>query len=193
MIKEKVPVQAQIASNKVKALRRFILAHTTFQQVIAACEFLIAHDSDENSQFYDPFFAGICVSYMRPFKEAERLGILPPKYSAFPDGEHARTHEDLKNGRNSVYAHYSPDEAAGFFKDEQRQREQKRIRFVIHKNGVKFIPPQVSWAKSRLPAIVSLCKFQIDRLEADIRDQIDRLTEGKKYEDGEYILGETFP
>src|SRR5437867_6935430 len=99
---------------KIRALNRLIIAQITFQQVIAACEFLISHDSDEHSQFYGTFFSGICVSYMRPFMRADRLGPLPAGYSEFPnEAGHAGTHEDLKNGRNWAYAHNSPDQAAG--------------------------------------------------------------------------------
>jgi hypothetical protein len=85
---------------KIRALRRLVLAHITFQQVTAACDFLISHDSDEQAQFYGIFFSGICVSYIRPFMSAEQIGPLPSDYSTFPHNpEHAQTHEDLKNGR----------------------------------------------------------------------------------------------
>jgi hypothetical protein len=177
---------------QVRALKRLILAHITFQQVIAACEFL--HDSDEHAQFYGTFFSGICVSYMRPFMSAERLGQLPADYSMFTkDPDHARTHEDLKNGRNWAYAHNSPDQAAGLLVNAQQQEEQKRIRFVLHGRGITFNPPEVTWPKSRLHAIVSLCRFQIDRVMRDVHDLVKHLGEGKRYEHGEYIIGETFP
>jgi hypothetical protein len=109
------------------------------------------------------------------------------------DPDHARTHEDLKNGRNWAYAHNSPDQAAGLLVNAQQQEEQKRIRFVLHGRGITFNPPEVTWPKSRLHAIVSLCRFQIDRVMRDVHDLVKHLGEGKRYEHGEYIIGETFP
>ena len=176
------------------ALKRFIVAHVTFQQVIKACEFLISENSDDSSQFYIPFFTGVCVSYMRPFKSAKGFGPLPPEYSKFSlNVTHARTHQDLNLGRNSAYAHYSPKEATELLPSHQQKIEQQRIRFQIRDGTALFFPPEVTWANSRLPEIISLCRFQNDRLNADIRDQIDRLRGGKTYENGEYIVGETFP
>jgi len=179
---------------KLRALERLILAHITFRQVIAACEFLISHDSDEHAQFYGTFFSGICVSYMRPFMSAERLGRLPAGYGTFSNNpDHAGTHEDLKNGRNWACAHNSPDQAAGLLANTQQQEEQKRIRFVFDGQRITFHPPEVTWPKSRLHAIVSLCRFQIEHVERDVDDLLKNLCEGKTYKQGEYIIGETFP
>lgn len=125
---------------------------------------------------------------------AERLGPLPREYSTFTDASHhARTHEDLKNGRNWAYAHNSPDQAAGLLTNIQQQEEQKRIRFVFDNHGITFHPPEVTWPKSRLQAIVSLCNFQIERVKHDVDDLVKHLSQGKIYNHGEYIIGETFP
>ena len=179
---------------KIRGLNRLILAQMTFRQVIAACEFLITHDSDEHAQFYGPFFSGICVSYMRPFLSAEQLGALPADYSTFPnDSDHARTHEDLKNGRNWACAHNSPRQAAGLLANIRQQEEQTRIRFVIDSRGITFNPPEVTWPKSRLHAIVSLSRFQAKRTKSDIFKLLKHLSKGNCYKHGEYIIGETFP
>src|SRR6266404_8270281 len=179
---------------KIRALERFIIAHVTFQQVIAACEFLMSHESDEHAQFYGTFFSGICISYMRPFMSAECLGRLPAGYSGFPNhAEHGKTHKDLEKGRNWIDAHYSPVQAAGLLSNIQQQEEQKRIRFVFDSEGITFNPPEVTWPKSRLHAIVALCRFQIERIERDVHDLVEHLGEGKIYKHGEYIIGETFP
>ena len=179
---------------KIRALNRLVIAQITFQQVIAACDFLTSHESDEHAQFYGTFFSGIAVSYMRPFMSAEGLGPLPEDYSTFPNGtEHAKTHEDLKNGRNWAYAHNSRDQTAGLLKNTQQQKEQKRIRFVFDSQGITFNPPEVTWPKSRLHAIVSLCRFQIEHVMRDVHNLVAHLGEGKTYDPGEYIIGETFP
>jgi hypothetical protein len=180
--------------SKILALKRLVLAHITFQQVIASCDFLIAHDSDEHSQFYGPFFSGICVSYMRPFMSAEGLGPLPKSYEEFPsDTAYAKTHADLKNGRNWAYAHNSPQQAAGLLQNEKEKEEHQRIRFSFNQNGITFSPPEVTWSKSRLGAIAQLATFQIQRIMEDVHPLMKNLASGKSYDHGIYILGETFP
>ncbi len=179
---------------ETRALKRLIIAHITFQQVIAGCDFLITHESDEYAQFYGTFLTGICVAYMRPYVSSARLGPLPREYSTFPaDTPHARTHDSLRNGRNWVHAHYSPDEASVLLTDEKQREEQKKIRFIFQPDGIMFCPPEVTWPKSRLHAIVSLCEFQIQRIKVDVHSRIERLGDGKVYRYGEYIIGETFP
>ena len=42
-------------------------------------------------------------------------------------------------------------------------------------------------------AIVLLCRFQIERVGRELSDLIKHLCADKNYEDGEYIIGETFP
>jgi hypothetical protein len=182
-----------LKERKVRALKRLVLAHITFQEVIVACEFLIAHDSDEYAQFYGIFFTGICVAYMRPYVSSE-LGPLSSKYTTFPsESGHARTHQDLKNGRNWAYAHNSPHQAASLLVDEKQREEQTRIRFIVSSAGVTFHPPDITWPKARLHAVVSICQFQIERLDRDVRGLMDDLGKGRSYKHGEYIIGETFP
>ena len=125
---------------------------------------------------------------------AEQIGPLPSDYSTFQHNpEHAQTHEDLKNGRNWAYAHNSPAQAAGLLADARRQERQRRFALVVHSSGISFNPPEVTSARARLHAIVLLCRFQIERVERELSDLIEQFRAGKNYEDGEYIIGETFP
>jgi hypothetical protein len=187
---EKATLQRQ---GKVRALKRLILAHITFQQVISACDFLIAHDSDERAQFYGTFFTGICVTYTRPFMSSE-LGPLSSKYAKFPEEtDHSRTHQDLANGRNCTHAHNSPNQTADLLFSERQKEEQRKIRFTCSPTGIMFHPPEVTWSKNRLPVIVSLCRFQMERIALEVRDLVEHLGQGRVYKDGEYIIGETFP
>jgi hypothetical protein len=92
-----------------------------------------------------------------------------------------------------VHAHYSPDEASALLADEKQREEQKKIRFIFRPDGIMFCPPEITWPKSRLHAIVSLCEFQIQRIKADVHSRIERLGSGKIYRYGEYVIGEAFP
>jgi hypothetical protein len=178
---------------KIRSLKRLILAHATFLEVVAACDFLVAQESDEYAEFYGTFFTGICVAYMRPFMSSG-LGVLSPKYTTFPDRtDFAKTHQDLKDGRNWAYAHNSPDQAAGLLIDEKQREEQRRVRFILGPTGIACQPPIIAWPKARLPAIAAICQFQIERIKPDVFALIDHLGAGRNYELGEYIIGETFP
>jgi hypothetical protein len=177
---------------KVRALERLVLAGSTFEQVIEACQVL--QQSDEHAQVYGVFFAGICVSYMRPFMSADRLGQLFKGYSTFlNEPEHARTHKDLEDGRNRAYAHNSPHQAAALLADESQRKNQTKLRLVVTPNGISCVPPELTWRKARLPAIVALCNFQIARIRDETEKLVRHLGGDRTYANGEYIIGETFP
>ena len=177
---------------KIRALTRLVLAGVTFEQVSEACRVL--QRSDERAQFYGVFFAGICVSYTRPFMSSEGLGPLPISFSRFPDEpEHARTHRDLEDGRNWAYAHNSPHQAGALLADESQRNSQTKVRLIVAPTGISCVPPEVTWRKARLPAIISLCNFQIKRIRTATEKLVTHLGGNRMYADGEYIIGETFP
>lgn len=188
--KNETPREAQI-----KAFRRAVIACDTFRHVIAACELMSAPTVRANSEYYGIVLTGVNVAYNRPFENAHMLGKLGPKYSEFPTGsEHARTHKDLRAGRDPIFAHYSPTQAAEYLTDPLQRQEQKRLRFRVDGNGnISFRPPQISWPKENMPFIISLCNFQIGRLQKEIISLMVTLSAGEVYPPGEYILGETFP
>jgi hypothetical protein len=177
-----------------KLLKRLVLAGVAFRQVGRTCQHLLADNSVEQQAYYGCVFAGICVAYMRPFMSSAGLGPLSPKYEDFPaDSDHLRTHSDLKKGRNTAYAHYSPGQAATLLTDSKAQAEQLRLRIRISGDSVFFSPPEVVWSRERLPAIIGLCKYQEQRTQEEIRGLVRHWRAGKDYPDGEYIVGESFP
>lgn len=179
---------------KTLALRRFLHAHDCFQEVASGCRTLLSFAPDENADFYSPFFAGICVTYMRPFRRADGLGLLPKDFSSFPPGSpHAQTHKDLEDGRDGAFAHYAPEQAARLFPDAARQEIQKKVRIWVRGGEFGYQSPAVTWAKDRLPAIEDLSLFQANRASAEAAKIFAHLAQGKTYADGDYILDESFP
>lgn len=181
-------------SKKTLALRRLLYAIDCFREVASGCRALRQFASSDAVDFYNAFFAGICVTYMRPFRRADGLGLLPQEYSAFPlDSLHVQTHNDLKNGRDSAFAHYAPEQAAKLFSDPARQEVQKKMLILVKDGNFSYSSPAVTWAKERLSAIEDLALFQTERARAEAAKLLLHLAEGKKIADGTYTLDESFP
>lgn len=179
---------------KTLALRRFLHAHDCFQEVASGCRALRDLGINEDAACYAPFFAGICVTYMRPFRRADGLGLLPPEFSVFPSGSlHAQTHKDLEDGRDGAFAHYAPEQAARLLPDITRQELQNKVRILVRAGEFRYQTPAVVWAKERLPAIEELAEFQANRVRLAAAKLFTHLANGRTYLDGDYVLDESFP
>ena len=182
------------AHKKTLAFRRLLIAHATFQKVASGCRALRSFALKEDADFYAPFFAGICVTYIRPFRRADGLGLLPQFFSTFPPGSpHAQTHKDLEDGRDGAFAHYTPEQAAKLLPDVVRQDIQKKIQILVRGGEFGYRAPAVTWARDRLQTIDALALFQAERARAEAAKLFAHLAEGKKFPDGDYVLDETFP
>ena len=177
----------------VRQLRRNIIAQSAFREARAGCEFLMTLSKEHDA--YAVISTGIGVTYTRPFMSATGLGHLDPKrYGTFPgrpDLQHL--HDDLLAGRNSIDAHYSPQEAARLLMDPAQKIEQQRLRMIREDGNWHVQPPLAVWDIDRLPAIVDLIDFQFYRLLEEGRKLLTALEQGKDWPDGLYHLGETFP
>jgi hypothetical protein len=174
-------------------LRRNIIAQSAFKEALAGCNYLATLPADHDA--YAAIWTGVSVTYIRPFLSSEGLGPLDPaKFERFGgQREHELIHLDLKQGRHSIDAHYSPGQAADFFSDPDKRREQKRLRF-IRENGAWFVqPPIISWEPAKLAKVANLIEFQLHRLRVEATPFISILEQGKAWPDAIYYLGETFP
>jgi hypothetical protein len=178
---------------KLRRLTSLIVASSNFQAAADACSFLIENDINENATYIRAFAAGIVVSYMRPFVQGDGLTGLP-EYEKFPaNPEYVVLHEELKNGRNKVFAHHSETDSHSLLPKEL-QEDAKRIRLHFDDSGVLtgYVLKPISWNRSRLHAIASLCRFQKERIDAEASGLVEHLREGRFYR-GEVIIGESFP
>jgi hypothetical protein len=178
---------------KERRLRTLTVSVGTFEAVIAACEFLLKDGIDPNAPYFRTFGAGIVVSYMRPFVQGDGLSALP-KFEEFPSNPELKAlHEDLKKGRDFVFAHHSDIDSSSLL-PEDKQENAKNIELHFDDNGypVRYVVKPIQWNRDRLHAIISLCKFQAQRMVDAAMLQMKHLAGDKTYR-GTHILGKTFP
>ena len=178
---------------KERRLKTLIVAVSTFEAVVDACKFLLKKGIDPNAPYFGTFGAGIVVSYVRPFVQADGLSSLP-EYEEFPPHTGFKElHEDLKRGRHWVFAHHSAIDSHSLLSSDQ-QEEAKNIFIHFDDKGLfhGFKVRPVQWNQARLHAIVSLCKFQAQRMVDDTIPLMRHLAGDKTYR-GTQILGKTFP
>ena len=177
----------------VRQVRRNVIAQSALQEALAGCKHLLQVGPD--CEAYLIISAGIGVTYMRPFLEADGIGRLDPKkFEAFPGRPDLQSlHEDLREGRHNIDAHYSPSGAAKLLQCPVQRKEQERLRF-IRKGGAWHVqPPTIGWHVKRIPALMELIQFQIERLLDEMQAWLTLLEQGRDWPDGLYHLGEDFP
>ena len=172
---------------------RLMFARRTFLNVATTCKYVKDNNVFKTSEVYHVIAAGIVTTYARPFMGSEGLGPLSRKYHEFegePDLEF--THEDLMKARNSLYAHFSPSEAASLLPPDYAIAQKCKVTFkggeMLHVNV-----PITGWAPSRLQAVFHLCLFQAKRILSDARKLLTHMKGDDVYPDGEYVLGVEFP
>src|SRR5213595_3533682 len=80
---------------QIVALKRLIIAATTFDHVKLLCDHVESLGAETFTPLHVPLFAGVSVTYMKPFMRSDGLGPLPRKFQEFPDAVgHQKTHEE---------------------------------------------------------------------------------------------------
>jgi hypothetical protein len=64
---------------QILALKRLIIAGVTFDNVRLICDHIEGLGSDTFTPLHVPLFAGVRVTYMKPFMRNDGLGPLPGK------------------------------------------------------------------------------------------------------------------
>ena len=178
---------------KERRLKTLMVAVSTFEAVVDACELVLKEGIDPNAAYFRTFGAGIVVSYMRPFLQGDGLTSLS-EYEEFPsNSELKQLHEDLKKGRHWAFAHHSAIDSHSLLPADQ-QEDAKNIFLHFDDNGIfqGFQVRPIQWNQARLHAIVSLSKFQAQRMVDDTIPLMRHLAGDKTYR-GTQILGKTFP
>ena len=159
-------------------MERLLLARRSFRSCAEACTFLHENSKDASASYFEPFAAGICVSYARPFMSADGLGPLPPDpYEKFIDRpELGILHGKVVGARNAIYAHYSPAQALDLLPKGYFPKARPRPTITFLKNDkLYYTVPLIGWDPDSLRGIADLCLYQIKRVEKDSRERITHL------------------
>ena len=187
--------QNTMDSNKViLAFKRLAFADLAFIQAHALAQFLSESEIVDEDPLYAPMFAGICVTYSKPFQGAEGLGPLPSQFSEFPaDSPFALVHADLLESRNRIYAHR--DLLSVHILSASTAEETVRVEVDLQPDGFTVFATEPQWPKSRVNSLIELCEFQRTRLKDELHKKLVSLCTvgGKTYKAGHYTLGVDFP
>ncbi len=181
-----------VEDKKLLAFKRLNLADLCFKRAEALAQHVIDTHTDPLGLLYSPMMSGIVVTYMRPFVQADGLGLLPVIFSEFSDVVLRFVHEHLKEARHKLYAHQDIKSASDFITDDGSTPFDMWITFDGTK-CVAFRPGVIEIAQKTLPDIVRLCQHQKALVKQTINDAWPSLTGGKTYPPGCYHVGVDFP
>jgi hypothetical protein len=91
---------------------RLMQARNAFMGAREASLFIVGHQSKFSDGCLGAMVAGAIATYTRPFLESKGLGPLSRKYKQFPnEPDFEECHNEAMDSRDSLYVHFSPDEA----------------------------------------------------------------------------------
>ena len=179
---------------QVVALKRLIIAATTFDHVKLLCAHIESLGAETFTPLHVPLFAGVSVTYMKPFMRSDGLGPLPRKFQEFPGAVgHQKTHEDLKNGRDWYYAHRDMLKAPNLLSNPDKRAGFEDITLHVEESGISFSINEQSWSITSVSRVRNLCDYQKSRIDKDLVALINALRSGKHLKIGQYVLGRDFP
>lgn len=190
-------------TKQAQQYKRFDLAAVSFRECKALTEHLIQLGIVPKSSYatlYSACCAGIVVTYARPFLASDGLGPLPSQFgNGFPSAEMAELHEDVLTIRNRVFAHRDLVKTQGM----RLHPESEPVLFESHiiispsasgkKAAIHSQPALLYLLPDRLPGIVKLCDFQIERASKEAVEILRNLAGTKSYRPGRYTVGKDFP
>ena len=174
------------------SFKRLNLAGLAFDRAAALAEYMIAIAPNPLGLLYSPLAAGLVVTYMRPFMRADGLGPLPADFAQFTDTTFQKSHDQLKESRNTLYAHTDMVVAPKLTTDDGSVPFDMWIEFD-GSNRYTLMPGIPEIAPTTLPDIVRVCQFQRSRVTTQIMDSWAALTGCKVNHAGRYTVGTTFP
>jgi hypothetical protein len=179
---------------QILALKRLIIAGVTFDNVRLLCEHIRGLGSDTFTPLHVPLFAGVSVTYMKPFMRSDGLGELPSQFSQFPGAPgHQKTHLDLKNCRDWYYAHRDMIRAPTLLVDPDKRSGFEDVIMHFEESGISFSVNEQSWSLSSVLRVRNLCYYQKSRIDKEALALVDVLRNGREFRFGDYVIGRDFP
>jgi hypothetical protein len=177
---------------QVLAFKRLNLADLCFARAGGLAQHIIETQPDPLEWLYSPMIAGMVVTYMKPFVQADGLGVLPSSFSQFTDLVLGETHKLLAEARHKLYAHQDVMTASSFVTQDGTTPFEMSIRFD-GTNRYALSPGAIEIGPASLPDIVRLCAHQQLEIKKAINAAWKALTGGKNYPPGTYRVGVDFP
>ena len=149
-----------------KEILRFALADHAFREARALTQHLLSTPVDPDSHLCSCSVAGIAVCYCRPFMSATGLGSLPDEFRKFSSHDLERIHDTVFEARNKLTAHMDVIHVAGLHTHGVIQNHPGEVAVHLTEQGAFFETTATYLHPDRLPAVLSLCELQIERVGA---------------------------
>jgi len=92
-------------SDLKRQLHRLIVAQSDINAARNAWQLLKSNPTQPGHSVHTSLMAAMVISYARPFVSSESFGILPRKWSTYPDSRYQKNHDALLKARNEIVAH----------------------------------------------------------------------------------------
>jgi len=177
-----------------RQIARLAVASDCFQQCLSLLKHIQDLKLDHDSDILPPMIAGVVTTYARNFNSAEGLGPLAASYAEFPDTRLDTAHKRIIEARNMFYAHQDITHSKKHSKSPTVP-----IRVLVNLkptlDGFFFTPMLVELSFDRIPDIIELIQFQLERLVKDLSTKNMIITDfGRPYDlEHTYELGVDFP
>lgn len=156
---------------KQRQLALYALARMDMDGARWVAWYMIREDITERSGYLDVMLTGIIVAYARPFTRTRApWGSLPERFSRFENEDFTRTHRQILDWRNRVFAHNDQNEyrnvvvlPAGTGLDDTPAAAERRALFTA----------------ADLKAIMLVAQEQERRLKEAVTDLVVELYPGK--------------
>jgi hypothetical protein len=187
-------VQTKAKNSPRKRVFKLALADATFGHAQALIHFWRLQKLDDNSAYYPGIAAGIVVTYMRPFEDADNLGPLAQSFQKFPSDLKSRTghsfvelHDEMKRMRYRLFAHFDLHRIPELTQHIPNALPPDKVEFTFAQGCL--LPRVVTTLPS--PVIFEgaddLIRFQRDRVMQALRDELRTWLSGLP-KDGNYLL-----
>jgi hypothetical protein len=179
---------------QILALKRLIIAGVTFDNVKLLCDHVEGLGQDTFTPLHVPLFAGVSITYMKPFMRNDGLGPLPPRFRKFQNAPgHGKTHADLKKCRDWYYAHRDMINAPILLANPERRSGFEDVILHFAESGISFSVNEQSWSLSSISRVRNLCSYQKARIDKEAMALVDTLRNGREFPIKDYVLGRDFP
>jgi hypothetical protein len=179
---------------QILALKRLVLAGVTFDHVILFCDHIESLGRNTFTPLHVPLFAGVSVTYMKPFMRSDGVRKVTGKFSEFPHAPgHAKTHKDLKNCRDWYYAHRDMINLRRFLPSRTGELVFEEVTLHLEASGISFSVHEQSWSFDSIRRVRNLCYYQKSQLDKEALGLVDTLRRDQVYSFGDYVLGRDFP
>jgi hypothetical protein len=184
-----------IKNKTLRKLRRLFRAEADIHSSRELAEYLLANFATlEKSHARRAMQDGIVISYARPFGENKGLVSLPQRFSEFEHPQTKAFHERMLSGRDLVAAHDNILGRDFLLSAAAIEAQPDKIGIEVHPDGQTEWQVQTpSLDPSVLKEIRDLCLLQERRINAEASEMLAALAEGRSYDPGRYVLGESFP